>query len=159
MELYCGMDLHSNNVYIGIVDETGKRVFARRLPCDLEEIVQALEPYRKELKVIAVESTYNWYFLVDGLVAKGFNTVLANPAQMGQYDGLKHGDDKSDSFWIAEMLRLDILPTGHIYDPKTRPLRDLLRRRLWCVHQRTRCIPQPHWYDPTRTIFQGHPGN
>jgi transposase len=132
------MDLHSNNVYAGILAEDGTRIFSARLPCDLAEILQRLEPYRKDLEVIGVESTYNWYWLVDGLIAKGLNTVLANPAQMGQYDGLKHTDDKTDAFWIAEMLRLNILPTGHIYDPAQRPLRDLLRRRLWFVHQRTR---------------------
>jgi transposase len=56
---------------------------------------------------------------------------------MEQYDGLKHGDDKSDAFFLAEQLRLNILPTGYIYDPKLRPVRDLLRRRMGLVHQRT----------------------
>ena len=140
MELYCGMDLHSNNVYTGLLSADQERVLSKRLPCDLPVILNTLEPYRDEIKGIAVESTYNWYWLVDGLRAHNYNTVLANPAQMGQYNGLKHSDDKTDSFWIAEMLRLGILPTGHVYAPEMRPLRDLLRRRLWCVHQRTRCM-------------------
>lgn len=140
MELYCGMDLHSNNVYAGIVDQDGEHVMSKRLPCELPEILRTLEPYRDRIVTNAVESTYNWYWLVDGLNAAGLETVLANPAQMGQYDGLKNSNDKTDAFWIAEMLRLGILPTGHIYDPETRPLRDLLRRRLWCVHQRTRSL-------------------
>ena len=140
MELYCGMDLHSNNVYTGIISQDQKRVFSKRLPCDLPSILNALDPHRPFIKNMAVESTYNWYWLVDGLREHGYPVVLANPARMGQYNGLKHSDDKTDAFWIAEMLRLDILPTGHIYDPQTRPLRDLLRRRLWCVHQRTRSM-------------------
>ena len=56
---------------------------------------------------------------------------------MDQYSGLKHADDRSDAFFIAELLRLNILPTGHIYDAQVRPVRDLLRRRLSLVHQRT----------------------
>ena len=96
-----------------------------------------MEPYRKDLTVIAVESTYNWYWLVDGLEERGYTMVLAHPGQMQQYSGLKHADDRSDTFWMAEMLRLGILPTGHIYDRETRPLRDLLRRRMWLVQQRT----------------------
>src|SRR5438045_3472455 len=56
---------------------------------------------------------------------------------MEQYNGVKHADDRNDAFFVAELLRLKVLPTGHIYDPKLRPVRDLLRRRIMLVHQRT----------------------
>ena len=56
---------------------------------------------------------------------------------MEQYSGIKHADDTNDAFFLAELLRLKILPTGHIYDAELRPVRDLLRRRLMLVHQRT----------------------
>jgi transposase len=139
-KLMAGIDLHSNNMFCGIVDMEGKRVFEKKLPCELASVVKALKPFQKRLKTIAVESTYNWYWLVDGLQDHGFPVVLANPAAMGQYDGLKHGDDKSDAFFLAEMLRLDILPTGHICDRQLRPVRDLLRRRMGLVHKRTSLI-------------------
>jgi transposase len=64
------------------------------------------------------------------LQAAGYAVVLANPAGMQQYSGLKHSDDTSDAFFVAELLRLNILPTGHIYDAQLRPVRDLLRRRF-----------------------------
>lgn len=54
---------------------------------------------------------------------------------MEQYNGIKHADDTNDAFFLAELLRLKILPTGHIYDAQLRPMRDLLRRRLTLVHQ------------------------
>jgi len=84
-----------------------------------------------------VESTYNWYWLVDGLRWLGYPVVLANPAGMEQYNGIKHADDTNDAFFLAELLRLKILPTGYIYDEQLRPVRDLLRRRLLLVGQRT----------------------
>jgi transposase len=139
-KLMAGIDLHSNNLFCGIVDMAGKRVFEQRLPCDLEGIVNALKPFKKGLEKIAVESTYNWYWLVDGLQDHGHKVVLANPAAMKQYDGIKHGDDKSDAFFLAEMLRLNILPTGHICDREMRPVRDLLRRRMGLVQKRTSVI-------------------
>ncbi len=135
-----GIDLHSNNLFCAIVDLDGKRVFEKKLPCHLETVVRTLKPFKKRLETIAVESTYNWYWLVDGLQEHGYPVVLANPAAMEQYDGLKHADDKSDGFFLAEMLRLDILPTGHICDRKVRPVRDLLRRRMGLVHKRTSLI-------------------
>jgi transposase len=99
--------------------------------------VKFLAPYKKRLEQVAVESTYNWYWLVDGLQALRYPVVLANPAGMEQYSGIKHADDTNDAFFLAELLRLKILPTGYIYDPQLRPVRDLLRRRLTLVHQRT----------------------
>ncbi|MGO8699670.1 MAG: IS110 family transposase, partial [Limisphaerales bacterium] len=135
-----GIDLHSNNLFCAIVDMAGKRVFEKKLPCHLESVLAALQPFRKRLEKIAVESTYNWYWLVDGLQDHGYPVVLANPAAMEQYDGLKHADDKSDGFFLAEMLRLKILPTGNICDRAVRPVRDLLRRRMGLVHKRTSLI-------------------
>lgn len=82
MKLMAGMDLHSNNVMIGIVDEEGKRIGHKKVDCDLSEVVSFLEPYQERLVKVAVESTYNWYWLVDGLNALGYPMVLANPAKI-----------------------------------------------------------------------------
>jgi transposase len=136
-KVMAGIDVHSNNVVIGVMDSDGKRLVNRRLPCQLEEVVNCLAPFKRRLEQVAVESTYNWYWLVDGLRARAYPVVLANPAGMRQYSGLKHADDTSDAFFLAELLRLKILPTGYVYDPQLRPVRDLLRRRLMLVHQRT----------------------
>ena len=135
--LFAGIDLHSNNLMIGIVDQDGKRLKHQKLDCDLQQVIRFLKPFKPRFKSLAVESTYNWYWLVDGLRALSYPVALANPAQIEQYSGLKHADDKSDAFFLAELQRLDILPAGHIYDPMLRPVRDLLRRRLSLVHQRT----------------------
>ena len=137
MALFAGIDLHSNNGYYAIVDETGKRVFKKRVRNSLAEILKILEPFKDELQAIAVESTYNWYWLVDGLMAHGYPVRLANPTAMEQYDGIKHADDENDAFFLAELLRLDILPQGYIYPKLERPVRDLLRRRLLLVKHRT----------------------
>jgi len=136
-KLIAGMDLHSNNVVIGLMDMDGKRVAHQKVECRLSEVVRFLAPYKKRLEQVAVESTYNWYWLVDGLQALRYPVVLANPAGMEQYSGIKHADDTNDAFFLAELLRLKILPTGYIYDPQLRPVRDLLRRRLTLMHQRT----------------------
>ena len=103
-------------------------------------MIQPIATLKKRIATIAVESNYNWYWLVDGLQDHGYHVVLANPAAMQPYSGKKHTDDVSDAFFLAELLRLKLLPTGHIYDRKLRPVRDLLRRRLLLVRQRTTLI-------------------
>ncbi len=136
-QLMAGIDLHGNNLLIGLVDQDGQRLKHQKLACDLKLVDAFLTPYKPQLKSLAVESTYNWYWLVDGLRALGYPVVLANPAAIEQYNGLKHADDQSDAYFLAELQRLNILPTGYIYDAHLRPVRDLLRRRLSLVHQRT----------------------
>jgi transposase len=86
---------------------------------------------------MVVESTYNWYWLVDGLMAEGYKVHLANTMAIQQYEGLKYTDDHSDARWLAHLLRLGVLPEGHIYPRAQRPVRDLLRKRSQLVRQRT----------------------
>ena len=140
MKIMTGIDLHSNNALCGLMDEKGRRVLHKKLPCDLPAILQVLQPYKARIAQVAVESTYNWYWLVDGLEDHGYPVVLANPARMKQYDGLKHTDDVSDAFFLCELMRLGILPTSHLYNRQTRPVRDLLRRRMLLVQLRTSLI-------------------
>jgi transposase len=137
MKLYGGIDLHSNNHYLSIIDENDNRMFKKRLKNDLRNTLEVLEPFKQQLVGIAVESTFNWYWLVDGLMDAGYKMHLVNTSAVKQYEGLKHTDDKHDAFWLSHLLRLGILPTGYIYPKEQRPIRDLLRKRLQLVGQRT----------------------
>ena len=137
MGLYVGMDLHSTNCYTGIIDEEEKQRFSRKLPNDKAKIISALAPYQNEIEGVVVESTYNWYWLVDCLMEEGYKVHLANPAAMKQYEGIKYINDKHDAFWLAKMLKLGILPEGYIYPRESRGTRDLLRQRGQFVVQKT----------------------
>jgi transposase len=138
MQLYAGLDLHSRNTYIGIMDKEFKRVFGKRVLNKLPMIIKTLAPFREQLKGIVVESTFNWYWLIDGLMDAGYQCVhLANPSAIKQYEGIKHADDQHDAFFLAQMLILGILPKGYIYPKEDRPVRDLARKRLFLVRHKT----------------------
>lgn len=137
MVLYAGIDLHSNNNVIVVQDEADNVVGRKRLANDLATVTAWLEPYRGDLAGVVVESTYNWYWLVDGLMAEGYAVHLANTAAIQQYDGLKFRDDHSDARWLAKLLRLGELPEGHVYPRGERAIRDLLRKRSQLVRQAT----------------------
>ena len=99
--LYGGLDLHGDNVFCTLMDGARNVVFERRFPNDLEFIREALEPYRRRIVALAVESTYNWYWLVDGLQKLKYHVKLANPARMQENLGLKAANDKTDARFIA----------------------------------------------------------
>ena len=139
-EHYIGMDLHSNNTYIGILDQDDKRVFAKRAKNKIGEILEYLQPFQNSVFGIVVESTFNWYWLVDSLMDAGYKLHLAHPPAITQYKGLKHQDDKHSAFFLAKLLKLNILPEGYIFPKEDRHIRDLLRKRSDMVHSSTKFL-------------------
>ena len=140
MTLYSGIDLHSNNHVLTIIDQEDHVVYQKRLPNELETTLAKLKPFQSQMAGIAIESTFNWYWLVDGLMEAGYPLHLVNTSAVKQYEGLKYTDDDHDAFWLAHLLRLGILPTGYIYPKEQRAVRDLARKRVRLVQQRTSFI-------------------
>ena len=127
MKLYGGIDLHSNNSVISIKDADGQIKARKKLPNDLQTIFRFLSPFKDALSGLVIESTFNWYWLVDALMEADFCVHLANTTAIQQYSGLKYADDNSDADWLAEMLRLGILPEGYIYPKEERTAGYLMR--------------------------------
>ena len=137
MKLYAGIDLHSNNSMVVVIDEQDRVMYEKRLGNELERILLALASFKQWLVGVVVESTYNWYWLVDGLMEAGYNVHLAHPAALVQYQGLKHSADQHDARWLGHLLRLGILHEGYIYPRESRAVRDLMRRRMQLVQTRS----------------------
>lgn len=146
MALYAACDLHSNNTVLAVIDDAGALRYRQRLPNDLPLLDAALTPFRDGLAGVAVESTYNAYWLIDGLQAQGYPMRMVNTLAVPQYAGLKHGDDDSDARHLAELMRLGLLPTAYIYPRAQRPLRDLRRRRMLLVQQSVRLLQSVQGY-------------
>jgi Transposase len=134
---YCGIDLHSNNSLVSVIDDEDHVVAERRVPNDLEKIIGLIQPWQTELAGVVVESTFSWYWLVDGLRDAGYTVHLAHTTAIKKYAGLKHSGDEADARHLAHLLRLGILPTGTILAPEHRAVRDLARKRMQLVRSRT----------------------
>lgn len=139
-KLYGGADLHGSNVLLSLCDESGAQIYKRRVKTDLPSVVEALAPYKDRLERLGVESTYNWYWFVDGLIEQGYDVDLGNPAKMQQYKGIKATTDMTDAAWLAEQERLGIFPACYIYPRKERAVRDALRRRQLFSQQCTQAL-------------------
>src|SRR5262245_61166409 len=135
--LYGGIDLHANNSVVVLLNEQDQVIYQKRLHNNLTTKLEPLSRHHREIEGVVVESTYNWYWLVDGLMEVGYRVHLANPAAIQQYSGLKYTDDHSDARWLAHLLRLGVLPEGYIYPKAARAVRDLLRKRAHLVRQHT----------------------
>lgn len=138
MSKYCGIDLHARSVQMCIIDEFGDKVKECRQEPDLKRILAVLAGHGPDVQV-AVESTNNWYWLVDGLAAAGYEVHLAHAYGLRVISQAKVKTDKRDARSLARLLRLGELPEGYIYPREQRGVRDLCRRRQKLVKLRTQC--------------------
>ena len=135
---YCGIDLHARFSVLGILDDQGQKVDEAKLDNDLSTIVDFLAPYGPDLH-IAIESTINWYWLVDALQDEGYDVHLGHTLGLYMITGAKIKTDRRDAFKLAKYLRMEEFPEAYIYPKEKRPLRDFLRRRIGLVQARAEC--------------------
>jgi len=101
--------------------------------------LKIVEPYRSDLTV-ACESTFNWYWLCDACNENSIQFVLGHALYMKAIHGTKTKNDRIDSKKIAHLLRSNMLPEAYCCSLEKRPIRDLLRRRIYFVRQRAQLL-------------------
>ena len=135
MKFYAGIDLHTRNSVVCVIDEKERKLVMETAPNDLPSILRLLEKAPRR-PAVAIEATLNWYGLVDGLQQAGYAVKMAHSMGLYMITGAKVKTDRRDAFSLAKLLRLDAIPEAYIYPKETRPIRDLLRRRTRLVRVR-----------------------
>jgi transposase len=132
---YCGVDLHARSMYVCILDHHGQVLFHDDLPADPQRFLEVLQPFRQDV-VVACECMFAWYWLADLCSEQEIPFVLGHALYMKAIHGAKTKNDKIDAHKIAKLLRGGNLPLAYVYPRGLRETRDLLRRRMYLVHQR-----------------------
>ena len=128
MQFYCGIDLSARTSQVCVIDEDISVRVQEKAPNELHRITDLMEPYKGALRTV-VESTFNWYWLVDGLQEAGYEVCLAHPFGLYMITAAKVKTDRRDAFALAKLLKAGMIPEAYIYPKEHRPVRDLLRRR------------------------------
>ena len=136
---YCGIDLHARLLAICIVDPAGAIVLQTQIPADKQLLLQTLAPYRPDV-VIAVECLFAWYWVADLCAAEKIPFVLGHALYMKAIHGGKAKNDDIDAEKIGRLLKGGNIPVAYVYPKGLRETRDLLRRRMYLVHQRAALI-------------------
>jgi transposase len=133
----CGIDLHAHQMYVCLMDRDGKKLVHTNVKNnDFEFFLKLVAPYRHDLTVCA-ECMFGWYWLADACQAAGLHFVLAHALYLKAIHGGKNKNDRIDSEKIAHLLRTNLIPPAYVYPADKRPLRALLRQRLFFVWQRS----------------------
>jgi len=111
-------------------EDSGAAKAAQRAAEDLP----VARAYKANLKIV-VESTFNWYWLIDGLQAEVSKWCWSTPRSLPDH-WRQSETDRRDAYALAKLLLVGAVPAAYIYPVETRPVRDLLRRRLHLVQVR-----------------------
>jgi transposase len=136
---FCGIDLHSTSMTICIMNIEGKILLRKKIPNNFTTFLRLIEPYRSSVAV-ALESTFNWYWLVDLCRQHAIDVHLGHAFYMKAIHADKKKNDNLDSEKIANLLRCGMLPRAHACHVHTRDVRDLLRHRHRLVYMRSELL-------------------
>ena len=136
---YCGIDLHARTMYVCVLDQAGAVIIHRNLPTTREAFEGVIGPFREEV-VVCVECIFSWYWIADLCSDLKIAFVPGHALYMKAIHGGKTKNDKIDSQKIAGLLRGGMLPMAHAYPQKQRATRDLLRRRMYLMHQQSELL-------------------
>jgi len=138
-QYYCGVDLHARTMYLCVVNQADEIVYHREIPTKANLFLEKLAPYREDV-VVCVECIFTWYWVADLCAAEQIPFVLGHALYMKAIHGGKTKNDRIDSKKIAKLLRAGMIPMAYVYPKTMRSTRDLLRRRMHCVRQRSNLL-------------------
>jgi len=140
----CGIDLHARQMYVCLMDRNGKKLVHTNIKHnDFDYFLKLVAPYRHDLTICA-ECMFGWYWLADACQAAGLPFVLAHALYLKAIHGGKNKNDRIDSEKIAHLLRSNLIPPAYVYPAAKRPLRALLRQRLFYVWRRSELLARIH---------------
>jgi transposase len=140
----CGIDLHARQMYVCLMDRDGQKLVHRNIrDNDFEHFLKLIAPYRHDLTVCC-ECMFGWYWLADACQDAGLTFVLAHALYLRAIHGGKNKNDRIDSEKLAHLLGTNLIPPSYVYPAAQRPLRALLRQRLYYVWRRSELLARIH---------------
>jgi len=128
-EVVVGLDVHLKNTQVTVMKLSGEVVKKERIRTCKAELRRSLEevPIGSRVALESVGFCWPWIDFLDEL---GFEPLLANPLRVKlRAEDVKN--DKVDSKTLADLTRMNWLPTCYVPSSEMRWLRSLLRHRAF----------------------------
>ena len=139
-EYNCGIDLHARQMYVCVMDRQGKKLVHTNVrDNDFNFFLKLVAPYQHSLTVCC-ECMFGWYWLADACQDVGLTFVLAHALYVKAIHGGKNKNDRVDSEKLTHLLRSNLIPPAYVYPADKRPLRALLRQRIFYVWRRSELL-------------------
>ena len=164
---FAALDLHKQNVEAIVLNDDGSIRLRQRIPTNRVALVKFAQQHLSPAIPLAVEATFNTWAIVDLLTPFVQKIVVSNPLRTRAIAEAKIKTDKVDALVLAQLLRLDYLPSVWIPGLATRQLRrattertqltqdrTALKNRMHAIlHQRLLDAPDGDLFTPTNLIW------
>ncbi len=138
-EYYCGVDLHTQSMYVCIINQQGKILVHKNIKTNPDSLLKIITPFLPDM-ALSVECIFTWYWVSDFCVEHDIPFILGHALYMKAIHGSKTKNDKIDSQKIAALLKAGMIPMAYVYPAEMRATRDLLRRRMFFKHKRSELL-------------------
>ncbi len=149
---FVGLDIHRKTIVATALNEQGEELDQRTLGPSKEELGAYLRNLPGE-KRVTMEACAMWEAYFDVVEEAGATAVLSNPLRTRLIAEATIKTDKVDSEALANLLRLDALPTAYAPPPEMRRVRHLVRDRV--IYRRHIRALMNHTYG--QLIYRGIP--
>lgn len=139
-KLYVGVDWHKRQSTWTAINEQREQVYCRTWDCTPEAVHTALSslPAPPSDVTLGVEPVCGWRWMTDICQERGVGTIsIANPKKLREIANSAQKTDKNDARTIAELLRMDYLPTAYKAPEDINAVRILVRQRGFFVRLNT----------------------
>ena len=141
---FAALDLHQQHIEAVVLNDDGSLACRPRFSTNREALLAFAQHRLGPTTVLAVEATFNTWPIVDLLTPWVARVVVSNPQRTRAIAAAKIKTDKVDALVLAQLLRLDYLPSVWIPDPATQQLRRVITERAQLTQDRTRIKNRLH---------------
>jgi len=130
----CGLDVHKETSYATVLDRDGQVLVQRKMMNeDIPAFLEMTHPDK-----LAMEASTYIIPLYRKLTESGYDVTVSHPRKTRLIAEARIKSDRVDSRALAELLRLDSLPTSYIPPRDIAAIREKVRRRAFMVRQVTK---------------------
>lgn len=140
---YVGLDVHQAFTYGVIEDDAGAVVLERQFKNEPEAMNKFLAIVKEDAK-IALESCSCWQYVYDYLDDAGYEVTLAHPSGVRAIAASRKKTDRHDAKILADLMRMNMLPTAYAPPWDIRVQRQITRHRLSLTNLRTELKNKVH---------------
>ena len=137
MMLFVGIDIAKRRHAAMLMDEQGNTVvkpfFFNNDREGINKLLGYLQQHDQPIAIALESTSHYWLAVYDQLQKAGYSIHVFNPIQIRNFrrtDIRKRKNDRLDSIWIAEFLRINIGRIGNSHEPIHLQLKQLARFRL-----------------------------
>lgn len=129
MQLYAGLDMHSETITCTIKDDAGNNVRVMKVETSLRGVKKLFERLKKKQVNAVFEASRNWPYYAELLKPYCSNLVMAHPLRVRAIASARIKTDVIDSNTLSDLLRADLIPESYMPNLEIVQLRELLRYR------------------------------